>query len=269
MYKIIINKIVPIAVAGALFLSILLIARADHSWGDYHWARTTNPFILKLGDNVSNTWDAHLSVASTDWSVSNILDTTVVPGKPNNAKPCKPVSGRVEICNSGYGNNGWLGIAQIWASGTHITQGVVKMNDTYFKTATYNKPSWKQFVMCQEIGHTLGLNHQDEVFSNPNLGTCMDYTNDPAHNDGVGNNLLPNAHDYEQLAIIYNHLDTSTTLAQTTTTSGSSRAEPEINHDDPGSWGQQIRADAKGKGSLYVRDLGRGEKVFTFVIWTE
>ncbi len=33
--------------------------------------------------------------------------------------------------------------------------------------------------MCQEIGHDFGLDHQDENFNNPNLGTCMDYTNDP------------------------------------------------------------------------------------------
>ncbi len=50
--------------------------------------------------------------------------------------------------------------------------------------------------MCQEVGHTLGLDHQDEVFDNPNLETCMDYTNDPSTNQH------PNAHDYDQLATI-------------------------------------------------------------------
>jgi hypothetical protein len=106
------------------------------------------------------------------------------------------------VCNAKYGNNGWLGIASIWISGSHITQGTVKMNDTYFNTATYNKPSWKQMVLCQEIGHTFGLDHQDENFNNQNLGTCMDYSNDPARDDGQGNNLHPNAHDYNQLAHI-------------------------------------------------------------------
>ena len=33
---------------------------ANHSWGGYHWARTANPFTLKLGDNVSSAWDAYL-----------------------------------------------------------------------------------------------------------------------------------------------------------------------------------------------------------------
>jgi hypothetical protein len=35
-------------------------AQANHSWGKYHWARTSNPFTLQLADNVSPTWDDHL-----------------------------------------------------------------------------------------------------------------------------------------------------------------------------------------------------------------
>lgn len=32
-------------------------------------------------------------------------------------------------------NNGWLGIASISVNGSHITQGTVKLNDTYFNQA--------------------------------------------------------------------------------------------------------------------------------------
>jgi hypothetical protein len=42
----------------------------SHSWGGYHWARTANPFTLKLGDNVSSGWDTYLAMASIDWSQS-------------------------------------------------------------------------------------------------------------------------------------------------------------------------------------------------------
>ncbi|MEK7215504.1 MAG: hypothetical protein AAB289_07915, partial [Chloroflexota bacterium] len=48
-------------------------AEADHSWGNYHWARTANPFTLTLGDNVSSAWDSYLATASTDWSLSVVL----------------------------------------------------------------------------------------------------------------------------------------------------------------------------------------------------
>jgi len=40
-----------------------------------------------------------------------------------------------------------------------------------------------------------------------------------------------------------------------------------IDLSDPSVWGQAIHKDAQGNPSLYVRDLGNGEKVFTFVTW--
>ncbi|KKT00611.1 MAG: hypothetical protein UW07_C0022G0003 [Candidatus Nomurabacteria bacterium GW2011_GWF2_43_8] len=232
-------------------------ANANHSWGSYHWARTANPLALKLGDNMSSAWDAYLAVASGDWTVSSVLDTTVVAGLAN-PKNCKPTAGRVEVCNGKYGRNGWLGIAQIWASGSHITQGVTKMNDTYFNTAKYNTPAWKQFVVCQEVGHIFGLDHQDENFSNANLGTCMDYTNNP------GTNQHPNAHDYEQLETIYAHLD-----ATNTSSSKIANANARVDLDNPSEWGQSIRESSDKKTSVFERDLGGGNKVFTFVIWAE
>ena len=237
------------------------VAYANHSWGSYHWARTANPFTMKLGDNVLTAWDAYLAEASSDWSQSSVLDTTVVAGGTDPRK-CRATSGRVEVCGAKYGFNGWLGLAQIWVSGSHITQGVAKVNDSYFNTATYNTPEWRRLVMCQEVAHTFGLDHQDEGFSNPNLGTCMDYTNNPA---GPPSNEHPNAHDYEQLETIYNsHADTITTVGQTVASRG--------NHNDVADvaeWGKSLKQDGNGKTSLYVRDLGKGEKVFTFVLWAE
>lgn len=234
------------------------LTSANHSWGNYHWARTSNPFTLKLGDNLSSNWDPYLAVASSDWSTSSVLDTTIVPGLTT-ARRCKPTSGRIEVCNSTYGKNGWLGIAQIWASGNHITQGATKMNDTYFNTTAYNTPAWKQLVVCQEIAHTFGLDHQDEDFDNPNLGTCMDYTSNPVGNEH------PNQHDFDQLQVIYSHLDSFTTINQTI--GQTTKAAVQANLDNPGEWGRKIRDN--GRTALYERDLGNGQKVFTFVIWAE
>lgn len=242
-------------IIGVVFLSSP--ASANHTWSNYHWARTSNPFTIKLGDNVSSTWDTYLTLASADWSLSSVLDTTVVTGMTN-PKNCKPIPGRVEICNSRYGNNGWLGIASVWVNSGHITQGTVKMNDTYFNTAKYNKPEWKQFVMCQEIGHTFGLDHQDEDHTNANLNTCMDYTNDPLLNQ------LPNQHDYDMLDTMYAHLDTTSTVASTV----SPASVNAIDHDNQSTWGQSIRTSKDGRASLYVKET-LGGQVFTFVIWAE
>lgn len=244
------------------------VAFATHSWGPYHWARTSNPFTLKLGDNVSSTWDAYLAGASTDWSASSVLDTAIVGGQ--GGSNCRSTTGRVEVCSRKYGYNGWLGLAQIWINGSsHITKGLAKMNDSYFNLATYNTPAWRRLVMCQEIAHTFGLDHQDEDFSNSNLGTCMDYTSDP---DGPPSNEHPNAHDFEQLELIYAHLDSMTTVGTSALPKGKLHAAADGNGDDfdvPAKWGKVLRKDHKGRPHLYERDLGKGEKVFTFVFYAE
>lgn len=241
---------------------IAVPAVASHSWGNYHWGRTSNPFTLQVGDNVSSVWDSHLSVASSDWNAAAEFDTVVVTGRAK-GRNCRPTAGRIEVCNSTYGNNGWLGIAQIWASGNHITQAVTKLNDTYFNTPTYNSPAWRQMVTCQEIGHDFGLDHQDENFSNPNLGTCMDYTNNPSTNQ------QPNSHDYEQLSIIYSHTDSVNTVGQS---AGSVLLPPPamgyIDFSGPGQWGRLVAGSRNSGKSIYELDFGGGHKVFTFVTWT-
>src|SRR3989344_1653767 len=235
-----------------LFALAQLPAYASHSWGNYHWARTANPFNLKLGDNMSSNWDPYLATSSADWSLSSILDTSIVSGSTT-AKKCRATAGRVEVCNATYGRNGWLGMARIWISGNHIYQGIVKVNDTYFKTVTYNTPAWRNTVLCQETGHTLGLDHQDEDFYNSPLGTCMDYSIDPPPNQH------PNQHDYNQLELIYAHLDGTTTVGQAKPKRGS-QTEP---GDSPKEWGKLVRKH--GKSEVYELNRGNREKVVTFV----
>lgn len=251
-----------VLIALTVFVSF---AAANHSWGGYHWARQSNPFTLKLGDNVSSSWDGYLATTSGDWSASSVLDTTVVTGGTT-GKRCRPSSDRVEVCSSKYGNTGWLGVAQIWVSGSHITRGTVKVNDTYFNTATYNTPAWRNLVMCQEVGHTFGLDHQDEILPNGNLGTCMDYTSNP---DGPPSNEHPNAHDYEELETIYDHTDSTTIIGQTVA-QGNGKMPPamtDIDFATPAQWGKLVSSRHNGKTDIYELDFGSGHKIFTFVIW--
>ena len=116
-------------------------------------------------------------------------------------RQCKAPEGMVRICNLAYGQNGWLGIAGISIdTNGHIIKGYTKLNDSYFSWDKYNTPEWKQSVTCQELGHNIGLGHQDENFNNASLLSCMDYQDPPFE--------YPNAHDYQQLEDIYRHLDT-------------------------------------------------------------
>jgi hypothetical protein len=273
----------------AVFVSLTLaafpaFAHASHSWNGYHWARVSNPFTLQLGDNVSSAWDGYLNTTSNDWSQSGVLDIRIVAGGTlSNVKRCRATRGRVEVCATTYGNTGWLGVAQIWVSGSHITQGTVKMNDTYFKTAKYNTVAWRNLVMCQEVGHTFGLDHQDETFNNLNLGTCMDYTNYPeggVHGsiDYGPSNQHPDTHDYDELTIIYGHSDGTTTAGQMVQSGpGKGKMPPalaDIDSDETvelgtAQWGKLIRSTNNGRTELYENDLGGGHKILTHVIWAD
>jgi hypothetical protein len=259
----------------AVAVSVLpSVALGSHSWGGYHWARTSNPFTLKVGDNVSGPWDAVLDTTVSDWTASSVLELTKVTGGTR-PKPCKATTGRVEVCNASYGNTGWLGIAQIWLSGgTHISQAVTKLNDTYFTQAQYNTPAWRRLVTCQEIAHDFGLDHQDETFDNANLGSCMDYTNDPDGGAGGASpndpsNEHPNQHDYDQLVTIYSHLDLTAT-AGAALPATVPPAMRQIVLSGVEQFGPVVKAVSNGGGlaTYHEQDFGNGNKVITHVFWT-
>jgi hypothetical protein len=89
----------------------------------------------------------------------------------------------------------------------------------------------------------------------------MDYSSDPAPNQH------PNSHDYEQLETIYSHLDSSTTVKQTTAQGNLPPAMTEVDFDTPAQWGRLVHSRNGGRAELYELDFGGGRKIFTFVIW--
>lgn len=267
-----------------LLLSGVATGYASHSWGGYHWATTltqTSPtFTLQLGDNMSPAWDSYLVAASTDWRsaasdnqsdpvagtiVKNPLRTSIVPGAGK--KRCGAVSGRVEVCNGSYGQNGWLGLAQIWLSGGHIVQGTTKMNDTYFAMATYNNSNEKLHVVCQEVGHTFGLGHQDE--SGASLNTCMDYFSNTGANASSTLSTKPNLHDYGELTLIYNHNDGYNSYSTAAAVAVGRLGAPGRGGAD-GADGNGTPAGASpSRGHWYVEDLGNGVHLVTHIFWAE
>jgi len=263
-------RILAVLSGLALLAAMPLGAEANHSWGAYHWARTANPFTLKVNDSMTSSWDSLLNTAIADWDASVVMNLTKVDSDTSSKtrKRCPAIKGQVRVCNATYGRNGWLGLAQIWASGAHITQATAKMNDTYL--ASGYSTTAKQQVICQEIGHDWGLDHQDE--SGADFNTCMDYSSklDNAH---------PNAGDYDQLRCIYDpsvngqtltsgnhtctgtgHLDSSTTIAMP---AGFLNADVS----SAAAWGRLVASSADGAESVFVRDFGNGFRIITHVFW--
>jgi hypothetical protein len=252
-------------------------ALADHQWGDYHWGRTSNPLKLDIMKANTSQWDTSVNTAIADWNQSNVLDLTGKTASGVDPKKCTAITGKVLVCNSAYGRRGWLGIATIWASGNHITKATTKLNDSYHGSAPYNSPAWRALVACQEIGHDFGLGHQDEGFGAPNLGTCMDYTNDPDGGGAYGPaNTHPDGHDYDLLEAMYQHTDSTNTSATQTTDFGvrvpgrAPSAPPGLSSeagDSPAEWGRAVHRDGQGRPDVFVMDLGGGNRKITHVFW--
>lgn len=250
-----INKIAA-AFAGVVVLAgAALTANASHSWSNYHWATKVSPFTIQTIDstvaNSNANWPALLRTAASQWSQSTELDLVVVQGATDSQtrRKCPMVAGKIRVCNQSYGNNGWLGLASINISGSHITQGYSKMNDSYSST-WQSDPNEAPHVMCQEVGHDLGLGHTSEDGSSQQ--TCMDYSRDPR-------STAPNSHDYAQLNTIYNHLDSTNTWAASSANVTASQREM------AGSVPLGVRVSKGHKFEIWAAADGRGGTWITHV----
>ena len=85
--RLLIDRRAICAVAG-LAVSFVAVTSATHSWGGYHWARTTPQFTLKLGNNLTTAdWSLHLSQTSSDWNSGNsAVLTAIVAGRSGNRR---------------------------------------------------------------------------------------------------------------------------------------------------------------------------------------
>lgn len=241
-----------VAVIGAAALTATMTASATHSWNGYHWARTTSSFTLQtLDSTVANSnanWPSLLSLAASQWSQSTKINLNVTPytNTSTSRKRCSAVSGKIRVCNASYGTNGWLGLASInLDSNGHISQGTAKMNDSY--TSSWADPNESKHVMCQEVGHTFGLDHQSTDGSSQ--ATCMDYSNSPS-------STAPNAHDYAELVIIYGHTDsygsTKSSVSRITSTQSTMAGDVPLGNLVHKDHFYEVYAAPDGKGGLWI-----------------
>ena len=209
------SRFLAVAVALVLPAAVVQATTLPQSWNGYHWARTAN-LTIRVGDNVSAAWDPYLGSAIAGWNTAANIDFVQAAGL-SAPKSCSPVYGGIQACSANYGATGWLGYATVWTAGGFIVQATIKLNDYYFAKPAYNNAAWRSMTACQELGHTLGLDHRDTNNGNANLGTCMDYTNDPTGTKGTNgklSNTAPGASDFLALAGIYANVNT-TQLAYT------------------------------------------------------
>lgn len=109
----------------------------------------------------------------------------------------------ITVRDGGDAGSGWLGLASVWVDANgHILRAEVTMNTALL--ARYG-PRVAAHVLAQELGHLMGLDHQrgaDDSAMDDCQGrgsgwlACLDSVE----------GMTPNAHDFEQLRQIYEHV---------------------------------------------------------------
>jgi len=269
------------SVATGAALLALTPATAHHSNG-FHWAGDGQTLHLRVNLAITPQWYPSVETAISDWDESTELTLSSRIAGVDRRK-CNPILGQILVCSFRYGVTGWFGIATIYyrISDNHMVAATTRLNDTFFSDPRYpidTPEDWRALTACQEIGHDFGLDHQDETFDTINLGTCMDYTPAPAGGvwfngfDYGPPNEHPNAHDYEELSIIYDHDDGFTTAVSATDFGlrEVGRAVPQTRQglgESPVEWGRAIHHDGRGRPDVFLKDLGGGERALTHVLW--
>lgn len=261
-------------IALALFAMVPQPVDATHGWKTYHWRRTSSAIKnIPVRRYHSAKWVTRYNAAMADWrksAMTKIKPYTVLAAGPNSS--CPLVTGQVSSCDGSYGNTGWLGLASIALSGSHIAYGRSLVNNTYFNTALYNTVPWRQLVICQEIGHTFGLGHVNETYNTANTGSCMDYTNDPdGGSGGVSNsdpnNMHPNAHDYALVNSRHTHIGSIIPGFSPEQIDMPPRALQAYNPTVLAQFGNLVWSGNGGRTERYEIQFAGGWKVANWVIW--
>ncbi len=238
--------------AIALVAMPVVTSLATTSAASNHWARKRPQFTLKVGDSVSDNWDRLLRRTLADWNANDTVTLDEVGGRTN-PQECRPVTGRVEVCNWRYGTQtGWLGLTQLFLDrGGHIEAATVQMNGSFLNApnSRYNSDAARRHTICHELGHAMGLEGHE------NDRSCM---NNSQH--AVFNYVKPIRRDFRELKQIYAHRDGETTISSASVTS-EEVLDPTI-----------LPAKPSGSGAtetVTVQRLDDGREVVTFITWAK
>ena len=171
---------------------------------------------LELVNALDSDWHGHLQTAVAEWDAGSPDALTLSLTMADQVDPdCRPIRGKMKVCNGNYGDTRWKGINVVSLVNEKIIESSAKMNEFYLANGGDDK---RQYTMCHEIGHGFGLPHTDENFNNRNTGECMDYTRQP------GANKSPGPENFIFLEAMYGTVDGgATTTTKTTEGDGGER----------------------------------------------
>ena len=188
------RKIIAAIIAVLGLLTVATVASADHAWSVYHWP----------GDNLRPTVVDKTSSPLYDVP-AGVLEWADL-GTPIQPEMATVGKADIKVGESVIRSSSFLGLAGIYLDDAgHITKAEVVLNTRLL--VDYD-PAVADLVLCQEIGHVLGLDHNRDGDSGglPD-DTCMNDKVDLFDLVAVQQHISPNGHDTDQLSAIYGHTD--------------------------------------------------------------
>jgi hypothetical protein len=164
----------PLAILGAVALAAALSFSVSAAALKWH---VRAPFTVTLVSELADPGLQALTVTSAaDWSASPVVDFVFGPA---------PKRGPYIRLVDGYYGPVWSGLASISNDRGYITAVTIYLNRTNLDGAP---DTFRQAVICQELGHGLGLGHS------PDTDSCMSETSIYP---------VPNAADFAALDTLY------------------------------------------------------------------
>jgi len=170
------RRLALVSLVAALAAANLALANrpeARHAtvwWKNYHWTRSNLRVLLATSSYSSN--DAVRAVNA--W---NATDLTLSSGTP--------LGHDIYVADGLYGETGWRGLATVIPA--LLPKGAIatcqaRLNRTYRSSPTNRTMNWRwQGTYCMEVGHCVGLWHDDD-------SGCM---NSSAMSNGTANGPSP------------------------------------------------------------------------------
>lgn len=181
----VLKQFIPVAVVAILAAMIPIFvssAQADWVWSTgYLWSGSA-PLNLTVTSHADAGWTQMLTQSAAEWSTSGVVKVSVGS------------SGKIALYDGYYGTGEPCAWTQFYQHGGHISHDGIYLNETCLAGWS---DYWKQYAVCQELGHALGLPDHNTT---PTVASCMAPGMAATH---------PSTDDFAELTLLYGSSATS------------------------------------------------------------
>jgi len=190
------------------------IMQGDDVWGNsdgenieiplWYFADDDEPGIKLTIINAAkgDRYAKQLQIAVDDYRRSKAVSAIDFNTVPYEVLCAPPRLGEIKVCSGDYGDNDWIGSTILFMRDEYVVGALIRINES---SLTLASDTILQYAMCNQLGHTLGLVHDD---TNLDLSSCLkDFGANAIENGNLirNNEKLqhPNSDDLDYLVTLY------------------------------------------------------------------